>query len=118
MSEIPYQARDNTRRAFVFMNFEAGSNIEFKHLDEKTIIAAKNTTRIKETNFELEAEQIIFEAGRGVKISSRGKDTLVISVELTKIEERIFDFEKRIAVVEKSLVSIMTMLKALKVIEK
>ena len=98
--------------------FEAGSNIEFKHLDEKTIIAAKNTTRIKETNFELEAEQIIFEAGRGVKISSRGKDTLVISVELTKIEERIFDFEKRIAVVEKSLVSIMTMLKALKVIEK
>ena len=118
MSEIPYQARDNTRRAFVFMNFEAGSNIEFKHLDEKTIIAAKNTTRIKESNFELEAEQIIFKAGHGIKISSIGKDTLCISADTTKMDEAIFDFRKRLEVVEKSLVSIMTILKALKVVKE
>ena len=46
--------------------FEAGSNIELKDLGDKILVTAKNTTRIKETNFELEAEQIIIKAGAGI----------------------------------------------------
>ena len=101
-----------------FMTYEAGQNIEFKHLDDKTLITAKNTTRIAETNFELEAEQIIFEGGRGVKISSRGKDTLIITADLSKLEEKIFDLSKRVEVMEKSMVNILTILKALKVVKE
>ena len=97
------------------MTYEAGQNIEFKHLDDKTLITAKNTTRIVEGNFSLEGEQIIIKAGHGIKISSIGKDTLCISADTAKVDEAIYDFRKRLDVVEKSLVNIMTILKALKV---
>lgn len=72
---------------------EYGSNLIVKELDDKIIICAKNTTKLKQGVFELEADQIKIESGVGIKITSKGKDTLVISVDLTKIEEAMFDLK-------------------------
>ena len=88
--------------------------------EDKLIYKSISTTPFREFfteegNFLLEAETIIIEAGHGIKISSKGKDTLVISANLTKMEEEIFDFKKRIEVVEKSLVNVLNILKALKI---
>lgn len=84
---------------------EYGSGIIIRYLDDKILISAKSTTRLKEGNFLLEAEVIHIEAGPGIKISSRGKDTLVISCDLTKLEEKIYDLQKdvnsRLEIIEK-----------------
>lgn len=77
-------------------NLEPGSNIEFKELEDKIIVAAKNTTKIKEGNFLLEAEQIVIKAGVGISISSIGTDTLVISANHTKMEEGLYDLRKEV----------------------
>ena len=94
--------------------FEAGTNIEFKELDDKILITAKNKTRIKEGNFSLEADEIIIESGPGIKISSKGKDTLVVSAVHTKMDEAVHDMKemnKRMEVIEKSFVNILNQLK-------
>lgn len=91
--------------------FEAGSNIEFKELDDKIVITAKNTTRIKEGNFLLEGEEIEIRADKGIKISSIHPNILVITADTAKTQEAIFDFNKRIEVVEKSLATILKILK-------
>ena len=114
-SKSPHASTENVEAFCVMKPFEAGTNIEFKELDDKILITAKNKTRIKEGNFSLEADEIIIESGPGIKISSKGKDTLVISADLKKMEESLYDFNKRLVVMEKSLVNVLNILKALKV---
>ena len=84
---------------------EYGSGIVVKEIDDKILICAENKTRLKESNFSLEAHEIIIEAGKGVKISSKGKDTLVISVDTTKQDEKIYDMQqemdRRLTTIEK-----------------
>jgi hypothetical protein len=90
--------------------FEAGDGIELKILDDKILISAQCTTRLKEGNFLLEAEVIHIQAGSGIKISSKGKDTLVISCDLTKLEEKFYDLKKnvdsRLEIIEKIFISL------------
>lgn len=73
---------------------EYGSGILVKYLDDKIIICAKNTTKLQQGSFTLEADVIKIESGKGVVISSKGKDTLVISADLIKLDEMIFDLKK------------------------
>ena len=99
-------------RGFLFMKpFEAGSNIELKDLGEKILIATKNATKLKEWNFLLEGDHVEIRAGQGVKISSIHPNIIVVSVDSTKQDEAIYDFNQRIEVVEKSLATIMKILK-------
>lgn len=90
---------------------EYGSGLIVRHLDDKILISAQCTTRLKEGNFLLEAEHITIEAGPGIRISSKGKDTLVISCNLTKMEEKIFDLkqevDKRLETIEKIFTKII-----------
>ena len=84
---------------------EYGDGLIVRNLDDKILISAQCTTRLKEGNFLLEAEAIHIEAGAGVKISSRGKDTLVISADLTKLEAKVYDMQvemdRRLTTIEK-----------------
>jgi hypothetical protein len=95
--------------------FEAGNGIELKNLDDKILISAKCTTRLKEGNFLIEGDSVEIRAGHGIKISSIHPNILVVSADTAKQEEKIFDFNKRLETVEKSLVSVLNILKALKV---
>lgn len=95
---------------------EAGSGIVFKYIDDKIIISAKNTTRIKEGVFSLEGKEIIIEGGKGVTISSRHPNILVIHANLSKVEEKILELEeevnKRLEIIEKCFSKIMKQVKA------
>lgn len=75
---------------------EYGSNLIAKELDDKTILIAKNTTRIQEGNFLLEGEHIEIRAGKGVKVSSIAPNILVISCDTTKQDEAIYDLRKEV----------------------
>ncbi len=75
--------------------FEAGDGIEFKILDDKILISAQGTTRIREGNFLLQGKEIIIEAGKGIKISSRTPNVLVIEANTTKQDEIIYDLKKQ-----------------------
>ena len=90
---------------------QLGENLIIRHLDEKTLITGQARTLLKEGNFTLDAEVIHVKSGPGVKIHSSGNDTIVISCDLTKIEAKIFDFNARLEVVEKSLATILKILK-------
>jgi len=90
---------------------QLGENLIIRNLDDKTLITGQSRTALKEGHFLLDAEVIHIESGPGIKIYSKGKDTLVISCDLTKIDAKIFDFNARLEVVEKSLATILKILK-------
>ena len=94
---------------------EYGDGLIVRNLDDKILISAQCTTRLKEGNFLLQAEVINIEAGPGIKISSKGHDTLVISCDLTKLEVKIFDMQKemntRLEVIEKVFGKILKQVK-------
>lgn len=101
--------------AFCVMNYEAGSNIEFKHIGDKTFITARDTTKIKEGNFLLEGDHVEIRAGQGVKISSIHPNIIVVSVDTTKQDERIYDLQqemnKRLETIERVFSKILKTIK-------
>ena len=76
--------------------FESGSGIEFKHIDDKILISAQCTTRLKEGEFFIEGDHVEIRAGHGVKISSIHPNILVITADTTKQDEKIYDLQKQV----------------------